>query len=171
MDFFSYSLSRPALHALLNGSTAIFLTIGWIAIKTTRPKGQVFPSPPTGAFAPEGTFVPEGRMRGVALHRLSMTTAFLLSTIFLFSYLDYHARVGTTRFLGTGTLRTIYFTILASHTVLATAVVPLVLTTLAFALKGNFDRHRKWARWTWPIWMYVCLTGVGIYFFLKYGQS
>ena len=60
--------------------------------------------------------------------------------------------------------------ILASHTVLATAVVPLVLTTLAFALKGNFDRHRKWARWTWPIWMYVCLTGVGIYFFLKYGQ-
>jgi putative membrane protein len=161
MDFFSYSLTRPALHALLNGSTAIFLTIGWIAIQTTRPEG---------AFVPEGTFVPEGRMRGVAIHRLSMTTAFLLSTIFLFSYLDYHARVGTTRFLGTGTLRTIYFTILASHTVLATAVVPLVLTTLAFALKGNFDRHRKWARWTWPIWMYVCLTGVGIYFFLKYGQ-
>jgi putative membrane protein len=109
-------------------------------------------------------------MRGVALHRLAMGTAFLLSTIFLFSYLEYHARVGTTRFLGTGTIRTIYLTILASHTVLATVVVPMVLTTLAFALKGNFDRHRKWARWTWPIWMYVCLTGVGIYFFLKYGQ-
>lgn len=167
MDFFSYSLTRPALHALLNGSTAIFLTIGWIAIRTTRPTGAFSPEE---AFVPEGTFVPEGRMRGVAIHRLSMTTAFILSTIFLFSYLDYHARVGTTRFLGTGTLRTIYFTILASHTVLATAVVPLVLTTLAFALKGNFDRHRKWARWTWPIWMYVCLTGVGIYFFLKYGQ-
>ena len=99
-----------------------------------------------------------------------MGTAFILSTIFLGSYLEYHARVGTTRFHGTPGLRNLYLMVLGSHTVLALLVVPLVFATLGLALKGNFDRHRLWARWTWPIWMYVCLTGVGIYFFLKYGQ-
>lgn len=110
-------------------------------------------------------------MRGLALHRLSMMTAFALSTVFLVSYLDYHARVGTTRYHGTPTIRLVYLTVLTSHTLLAMVVVPLVLTTLGLALRGKFDRHRQWARWTWPIWMYVCLTGVGIYFFLRYGQS
>ena len=100
-----------------------------------------------------------------------MGTAFLLSAVFLGSYVEYHARVGTTHFHGSPLIRRVYLTILASHTILAMAVVPLVLTTLGLALKGKFDRHRRWARWTWPIWMYVCVTGVGIYFFLNYGQS
>lgn len=136
-------LSRPALHALLNGSAALALLTGFVAIRAQR----------------------------VDLHRLAMGTAFLLSTIFLASYLEYHAHVGTTRFHGTPTIRLVYLTVLASHTLLAMAVVPMVLTTLGLALRGKFDRHRQWARWTWPIWMYVSVTGVGIYFFLKYGQS
>lgn len=136
-------LSRPALHALLNGSAALALLTGFVAIRAQR----------------------------VGLHRLAMGTAFLLSTIFLASYLEYHAHVGTTRFHGTPTIRLVYLTILTSHTLLAMTVVPLVLTTLGLALRGKFDRHRRWARWTWPIWMYVCVTGVGIYFFLRYGQS
>ncbi len=100
-----------------------------------------------------------------------MGTAFLLSTVFLASYLEYHARVGATRFNGPPGLRAVYLTILASHTVLAMAVVPLVLMTLGLALRGKYERHRKWARWTWPMWMYVCVTGVSIYIFLTYGQS
>ena len=100
-----------------------------------------------------------------------MGAAFLLSVVFLGSYVEYHARVGTTHFHGSPAIRGVYLTLLASHTILAMAVVPLVLTTLGLALKGKFDRHRIWARWTWPLWMYVCVTGVGIYFFLTYGQS
>lgn len=136
------TLSRPALHALLNGTAALALSVGFAAIRAKR----------------------------IGIHRAAMGTAFMLSVIFLGSYLEYHARVGATRFQGTGLLRILYLSILASHTVLAALVVPLVLLTLGFALKGNFDRHRRWARWTWPVWMYVCVTGVGIFFFLKYGQ-
>jgi putative membrane protein len=150
------TLSRPAIHALLNGSTALALTIGFIAIRRQR-----------GSSSVGG----EQSIKGFALHRLAMGTAFLLSTLFLASYLEYHARVGATRFQGPPTLRNIYLTLLISHSVLAMIVVPLVLTTLGFALRGKYDRHRQWARWTWPLWMYVCVTGVGIYFFLTYGQS
>lgn len=158
------SLSRPALHALINGSAAVALAIGFFAIR------NAFSSAPVEGDSSRNSGHP-ARMRWLTLHRLAMMTAFALSTIFLVSYLDYHARVGTTRFHGTPTIRLVYLTVLASHTVLAVGVVPLVLTTVGLALRGKFDRHRRWARWTWPIWMYVCVTGVGIYFFLKHGQS
>ena len=95
-----------------------------------------------------------------------MLAAATTSALFLVSYLAYHARVGSVRFAGVGTARTVYFTILGSHTVLAVAVLPLVLRTLYLGLKRRDDRHRRIAKWTFPIWLYVSVTGVVVYLML-----
>ena len=95
-----------------------------------------------------------------------MLSAAAVSAVFLASYLYYHFHAGTTPFQGQGWLRTLYFTILISHTILAAIVLPLVIATFTFALRGRLDRHRKLARWTLPIWLYVSITGVVIYLML-----
>jgi uncharacterized membrane protein YozB (DUF420 family) len=95
-----------------------------------------------------------------------MVSAFVCSSAFLVSYLVYHSQVGSVRFTGQGSVRTIYLAILATHTVLAAAVPPLALVTLSRALAGRFDRHRRIARWTLPIWLYVSVTGVVVYWML-----
>jgi len=128
----------PPLDASLNGTTAILLLIGHRFIKH-------------GA---------------VARHRATMIAAFTTSSIFLACYLYYHFHVGSVHFRGTGWVRPLYFSILISHTVLAAVVVPMILTTLTLALTDKFDRHRRLARWTYPIWMYVSVTGVIVYLML-----
>ncbi len=102
----------------------------------------------------------------VAKHRASMIAALVASVLFLVSYLVYHAYVGATRFAAPSALRALYLVILSTHTVLAAVIVPLVLVTLWRALKTQFDRHRRIARWTLPLWMYVSATGVIIYLIL-----
>ena len=131
-------ISHPALNATLNGAAAILLTAGYSFI----------------------------RQRKIAAHRACMVAAFLTSTAFLISYLIYHARVGSVPFQGHGWIRPVYFFILTTHIVLAAAIVPLALVTLSRALREQFDRHRRIARWTFPIWLYVSVTGVVIYFLL-----
>jgi putative membrane protein len=129
----------PAVNATLNGAAGILLTAGFVLIKRRR----------------------------VAAHRAAMLAAFGVSVAFLACYLTYHLQTGArTPFGGTGVIRTVYFTMLISHILLALVIVPLILTTLAFALRGRFDRHRAWARWTFPLWYYVSVTGVLVYFFL-----
>jgi putative membrane protein len=125
----------PTLNASLNALCAVFLILGVIFIKR----------------------------KNVVAHRLSMGTAFAISCLFLTSYLYYHAHVGSKRFIETGFIRTVYFTILLTHTVLATVIVPLILRTFFLAYRQRIDEHRRWARWTWPLWMYVSITGVIIY--------
>lgn len=95
-----------------------------------------------------------------------MLSALTTSALFLISYLAYHYQVGSVAFQGRGWIRGVYFTILISHTILAAAVVPLVLVTVARALKGSFERHKRLARWTLPIWLYVSITGVVVYWML-----
>ena len=128
----------PALNAVLNGTAAVLILIGIYLIKT-------------------------GRQRA---HRAVMISAFTASSLFLVSYLTYHAHIGSKHFPGTGTARTVYFSILLTHTILAAVVVPMVLMTLTRGLKGRFDRHRPIARWTYPVWLYVSVTGVVIYVML-----
>ena len=128
----------PALNALLNGLSAVLLLAGYVLIRARRP----------------------------AAHRAAMLGAVTSSTLFLASYLYYHAQVGSVRFTGQGPLRIVYFAILGTHTVLAAAIVPLVLVTLQRALAGRFDRHRRIARITLPLWAYVSVTGVVIYWML-----
>ena len=108
-------------------------------------------------------FISKGR---VASHRAAMITAVVTSTLFLMSYLYYHAHVGSVHFQGTGWSRPVYFTVLISHVILAVVIVPLVLVTLTRALRERFDRHRAIARWTFPLWLYVSVTGVLVYFML-----
>ena len=128
----------PAINATLNGVSAILLLIGrWFIAR-----------------------------RKVAAHRATMVTALATSSLFLASYLYYHAHVGSVHFQGTGWSRPVYFTILISHTILAAAIVPLVLVTLSRALRGHYPQHRAIARWTFPIWLYVSITGVIVYFML-----
>jgi uncharacterized membrane protein YozB (DUF420 family) len=128
----------PALDASLNGASAVLLIVAHRVIKRGR----------------------------IALHRTLMLTALTTSSLFLISYLYYHAHVGSVRFQGHGWSRPLYFSILISHTILAAAVVPLVIITLSRALRGRFDRHRVIARWTYPIWLYVSITGVVVYVML-----
>ena len=128
----------PALNALLNGLAATFLVVGYVLIRQGR--------------------------RGA--HRLAMLTAFGCSIAFLTSYLYYHSQVGSVRFQGTGGIRTLYFAILISHTLLAAAVPFLAGVTLYRALRERFAQHRALARWTLPIWLYVSVTGVVIYWML-----
>lgn len=128
----------PTVNAALNSLSAVFLVVGYLFI----------------------------RSKNTAAHKACMLAAFGCSTLFLISYLVYHFQVGSVPFKGQGSIRVVYFTILITHTVLATAVVPLVLITLSRALKGNFDKHRRIARWTFPIWLYVSVTGVIVYWML-----
>lgn len=138
-------MSRPALHALLNGSAALLLLAGWMAIRGRGPWA--------------------GR-RDERAHRNLMLAAFGVSTVFLVSYVDYHRRVGSIPFWGTGWLRALYLAVLVPHTILATLMVPAILVTLALALRGRLARHRAWARWTLPVWLYVSVTGVLVYVML-----
>jgi uncharacterized membrane protein YozB (DUF420 family) len=128
----------PALNALLNATSATLLAVGYVLIRSGK--------------------------RGA--HKRAMLAALACSALFLTSYLVYHAQVGSVRFRGQGAVRTLYFTILLTHTVLAVAIVPLVATTLVPALRGRFDRHRRLARVTLPLWAYVSVTGVVIYWML-----
>ena len=104
--------------------------------------------------------------RKMAAHRAVMLTALGSSSLFLISYLYYHAHVGSVHFRGGGWSRPAYFSILISHTILAAVIVPMVIITLKRALDGRFERHRAIARWTFPLWLYVSVTGVVIYFML-----
>ncbi len=131
-------LSHAALNATLNASSAVLLSTGYWMIRRGR----------------------------VLAHKCCMGLAFLSSTVFLVSYLLYHARVGSVAFRGQGWIRPVYFTLLASHTILAVAIVPLAVITLSRALREQFDRHKRIARWTLPLWLYVSVTGVVIYFLL-----
>ena len=125
----------PALNATLNGLAAVLLTCGYLFIR----RGE------------------RGR------HKLCMLAAFGTSTLFLISYVVYHANVGSRPFAGVGRVRLVYFTILITHVVLAAAILPLALITLNRALRARFDQHVRIARWTLPIWLYVSVTGVVIY--------
>lgn len=103
------------------------------------------------------------RRRQISAHRICMLIAFAVSMVFLVSYVAYHIQVGDVRFQGRGAVRPVYFTILISHIILAVTTVPLAIITLSRALRARFDAHRRIARWTWPIWMYVSVTGVIVY--------
>lgn len=128
----------PGLNATLNGCAAILLSAGWLAI----------------------------RRHHIALHRACMLAAFATSTAFLASYLVYHYHVGSVPFRGQGAIRTVYFVILITHVILAIAIVPLSLITLTRALARRFDKHRRIARVTLPVWLYVSVTGVMVYVML-----
>ena len=128
----------PALNATLNATSGILLLLGHHFM----------------------------RKNNIHAHRICMLSAFGVSILFLISYLTYHIQVGTTRFPGQGWARPVYFTILISHTILAIVIVPLAIITLTWALRKMFDRHKKIARWTYPIWLYISITGVIIYLML-----
>ena len=128
----------PELNAVLNFSSAAFLIAGYIFI----------------------------RRGNVNAHKTCMLSACVTSTLFLAGYLYYHWHHGTTRFPGAGAVRTLYFTILISHTILAVVQLPLIFMTLRAALKGNFQKHKKLAKITWPMWLYVSVTGVVVYVML-----
>lgn len=105
------------------------------------------------------------RQQNRTAHRKLMISALSVSLLFMISYLTYHGAVGNVKFAGEGLVRPIYFSILISHVVLAAIIVPLVLTTLTMALKGNFSVHQKVARWTFPLWVYVSISGILVYLF------
>ena len=128
----------PIVNAVLNSFSTVFLMMGFIFIKTGNK----------------------------IAHRNCMISALLTSTLFLVSYLTYHYYAGTTRFENPAWFRPIYLTILLTHTILAVAVVPLVLLAFNHAFRERFDKHRRIARWAWPVWMYVSITGVLIYLLL-----
>ena len=106
------------------------------------------------------------RRGSVAAHRYSMTGALGVSVLFLVSYVTYHYSYGSVKFTGTGLVRPVYFTILITHIILAAVIVPLVVVTLRLALRGEYARHRRVARWTYPLWLYVSVTGVVVYLML-----
>jgi putative membrane protein len=108
-------------------------------------------------------FIRRGKIR---FHRACMISAFVVSSVFLGCYLYYHAHVGVHRFGGHGLIRPVYFALLVSHTILAIVNLPLVLVTLSFALRRKYASHRRIARWTYPIWLYVSVTGVVVYLLL-----
>jgi uncharacterized membrane protein YozB (DUF420 family) len=128
----------PALNACLNSISTVLLSLGYYFI----------------------------RRREIQKHRWMMTSAFLCSCLFLISYLTYHYHVGSVPFTKQGWIRPVYFTILITHVVLAATIVPLALITLYRAWRSQFDRHKRIARWTWPLWMYVSVTGVVVYLML-----
>ena len=106
------------------------------------------------------------RRRSVTAHKVSMLTAFLVSTVFLISYLTYHYHSGSVPFAGKGWLRPVYYTILITHVILAALVIPLALVTIYRAWRGQWERHKRIARWTLPVWLYVSVTGVVVYWML-----
>lgn len=128
----------PHLNAVLNTTSALLLLAGFRFIRLGR----------------------------IQAHRNCQVTAVLTSTLFLISYLTYHYYHGATRFAGQGLVRPLYFTILITHTILAVVIVPLIVVTLYRAARGDFVRHRRLARWTLPLWLYVSVTGVIVYLML-----
>jgi uncharacterized membrane protein YozB (DUF420 family) len=128
----------PAVNATLNAISAVLLVLGYRFIRCGER----------------------------AKHKRMMLSAFTVSVLFLISYLVYHAQVGSVKYPGTGAMRVVYLSILATHTVLAAAVPILAIITLRRALKGRFEKHRKIAKWTLPIWLYVNVTGVVVYLML-----
>jgi putative membrane protein len=130
--------SIPPLNAILNGTAAVFLLFGF-------------------------AFVLRGK---ILAHKICMLSAFTCSAVFLGFYLYFHFHAGIVRFGGHGWIRPVYFTILISHTILATVSLPLILITLTFALRSRFQKHRGVAKWTYPIWLYVSITGVIVYWLL-----
>ena len=128
----------PTLNAALNAASAILLTMGWRFIKAGR----------------------------IQAHRRCMISAFTTSTAFLISYVIYHAHIGSKPYPGTGPLRIVYFSILIPHVTLAAVVLPMAIVTLTRGLRRDDDRHRRIARWTLPIWLFVSVTGVIVYVML-----
>jgi uncharacterized membrane protein YozB (DUF420 family) len=128
----------PAVNASLNALSGVLLLTGYVLI----------------------------RQRRIELHRKVMIAAFITSAVFLVCYLVYHAQVGSVRFTRAGFVRPLYYTILVTHVTLAFSVVPLSLITLSRGLKGRYPQHRRIARWTFPIWLYVSVTGVLVYVLL-----
>jgi uncharacterized membrane protein YozB (DUF420 family) len=128
----------PHLNAALNASSFILLSTGYYFIRRGR----------------------------VIAHRNCQLAALTVSILFLISYVTYHQHHGTTRFTGQGIARSVYFTILTSHTILAVVIVPFVIVTFLRAFRGDFQRHRALARWTLPMWLYVSVTGVLVYVML-----
>ena len=139
-----FIFTLPHINALLNATSGIFLITGYVLI----------------------------RRRKTNAHRRSMIAAFIASIIFLISYVLYHSLLayylgqGPTKFKGEGMIRPVYFFILITHTFLAIIIVPFVIITLRRGLKGNYDKHRRIARWTFPLWLYVSVTGVIVYLML-----
>jgi uncharacterized membrane protein YozB (DUF420 family) len=131
----------PTVNAVLNASAALVMLAGFVAI----------------------------RQRRIAVHRACMLTAVGFSLLFLCSYVTYHLQAGSRPYAGGGWLRTLYLSILFTHTVLAVAILPLVSTTLYRALRAEFTRHARLARVTFPIWLYVSVTGVVVYWMLYHG--
>ncbi len=136
-------MTWPAWNAALNAASAGLLVAGFLCIRAKR----------------------------IPAHRICMSGAASASTLFFASYVAYHLQVGSVRFQGTGWTRPFYFTVLLSHTVLAVVIVPLVLRTLFLAVRGRFDAHRAIARWTLPLWLYVSVTGVMVYWMLYQWKS
>jgi uncharacterized membrane protein YozB (DUF420 family) len=128
----------PTLNAILNATSAVFLITGYLFI----------------------------RRRNIAAHRISMLAALTASVVFLICYLIYHYNVGSTRFQGPNWARILYLIILIPHTILAAVMVPFIITVVVRAFRGQFDKHRRLARWTFPVWLYVSVTGVIIYLML-----
>jgi uncharacterized membrane protein YozB (DUF420 family) len=128
----------PTLNAVLNGICTVLLIIGWVLIRRKQRDA----------------------------HRAIMLTAFVVSLAFLACYLYYHFQVGSVKFTGHGPVRFVYFTVLISHTILAMVVAPMVLITLSRGLAKKFDKHKRIAKWTLPIWLYVSVTGVLVYLML-----
>ena len=130
-------MTHPALNAILNGTSAILLACGYAAIRSGK----------------------------IQIHKRFMISAFVVSCAFLVSYVIYHIRIHQViHFQGQGWIRPVYFTLLTSHTILAIVIVPLILITLRRAFLEKFDKHRLIARWTLPLWFYVSVTGVLVYF-------
>ncbi|PIO48937.1 MAG: hypothetical protein CMR00_02330 [[Chlorobium] sp. 445] len=125
----------PKFHAFINGTCAVFLVAAYLAI----------------------------RSRNIALHKTLMVSTFVLSSIFLISYVIYHSQAPATKFGGEGLIRYVYFFVLITHIVLAAIILPLALFTIARSWRGEFDKHKKIARWTLPLWFYVAVTGVLVY--------
>ena len=128
----------PTVNATLNATSGVFLLIGYVLI----------------------------RKRKIKAHRNAMLAAFASSTLFLVSYLIYHANVGSRPFGGQGAIRLVYFAVLISHVILAAAILPMAISTLSRGLRGRYVEHKRIARWTFPTWMYVSVTGVIVYFML-----
>jgi putative membrane protein len=128
----------PTVNAALNGTAAVLISTGMYFIK----------------------------QKNIRAHKVCMVAALVVSTVFLTSYLVYHFNVGSVRFTKEGWIRSVYFPLLISHTILAALVPPLVLRTTYLAFKGRFTQHMRIAKWTFPVWMYVSVTGVVVYFML-----
>jgi putative membrane protein len=128
----------PTVNATLNGISGVFLLVGYVLI----------------------------RRRQITAHRNAMLGAFGSSTLFLISYLIYHAQAGSRPFTGQGAIRYVYFVILISHVILAAAILPMAISTLSRGLRGRYADHKRIAKWTFPTWMYVSITGVIVYLML-----